>query len=76
MSIAIVQSEFGGPEILEVVDVTSPTATDLKPYEVLVKVATSGVNSIDVMMRSGDGMAATDVSKLPYFLLLGRGGHG
>lgn len=66
MSIAIVQSEFGGPETLEVVDVTPPTATDLQPDEVLVKVAAAGVNPIDVMTRAGGGMAAAGVVKLPY----------
>lgn len=66
MSIAIFQSEFVGPEILEVVDVTYLTATDLKPYKVLGKVAASGVNPLDVMTRPGDGMPAASVVKLPY----------
>ena len=66
MSIAIVQSEFGGPETLEVANVTPPTAADLQPDEVLVKVAAAGVNPIDVMTRTGGGMAAAGVVKLPY----------
>ena len=66
MSIAIVQSEFGGPETLEVANVTPPTAADLQPDEVLVKVAAAGVNPIDVMTRTGGGMAAAGVIKLPY----------
>lgn len=66
MSIAIVQSEFGGPETLEVANVTPPTAADLQPDEVLVKVAAARVNPIDVMTRTGGGMAAAGVVKLPY----------
>ncbi|GGK59855.1 NADP-dependent oxidoreductase [Nocardia camponoti] len=47
---AIVQQVFGGPEVLEVVEVERPTAG---PGEVVVRVAASGVNPVDVAVRSG-----------------------
>ncbi|NUT54095.1 MAG: NADP-dependent oxidoreductase [Saccharothrix sp.] len=48
---AVVQYRFGGPEVLEVVDVEQPVAG---PGEVLVKVAAAGVNPLDWKIRSGD----------------------
>ncbi|MFI6155551.1 NADP-dependent oxidoreductase [Kitasatospora sp. NPDC051170] len=47
---AIVQKEFGGPEVLEVAEVERP-----KPLsgEVLVRVRAAGVNPVDVAVRSG-----------------------
>lgn len=47
---AVVVSEPGGPEALEVVDLPIPEAG---PGEVLVKVAAAGVNRADVLQRRG-----------------------
>lgn len=47
---AVVVSEFGGPEAFVLVDVQDPVAA---PGQVLVDVAVSGVNFIDVYQRSG-----------------------
>ena len=66
MAIRIIQRRFGGPETLEVVEVESPTASDLGPDEVLVAAAAAGVNPIDVMTRTGGGMAATGAITLPF----------
>ncbi|MFT3943367.1 MAG: NADP-dependent oxidoreductase [Ancrocorticia sp.] len=65
MSIAIVQSEFGGPEVLTPVHVPTPSADDLGADEVLVRVAAAGVNPIDVTTRSGGGMAGRTIN-VPY----------
>ncbi|MGW2376410.1 MULTISPECIES: NADP-dependent oxidoreductase [Kitasatospora] len=47
---AIVQQEFGGPEVMELAEVERP-----KPLsgEVLVRVKAAGVNPVDVAVRSG-----------------------
>ncbi|MEU3462842.1 NADP-dependent oxidoreductase [Streptomyces sp. NPDC006733] len=47
---AVIQKSFGGPEVLEVVEVERP-----KPLsgEVVVKVRASGVNPVDVAVRAG-----------------------
>lgn len=66
MAIRIIQRRFGGPETLEVVEVESPTASDLGPDEVLVAAAAAGVNPIDVMTRTGGGMAATGAITMPF----------
>ena len=66
MSAAVVLRRFGGPEVLELTDVPTPTAADLGPDEVLVRVASAGVNVIDAMTRTGGGMAAAGVVTLPY----------
>lgn len=47
---AIVVSAFGGPEVLEYVEVDMPVAG---PGEVVVRVAAAGVNYIDVYRRAG-----------------------
>ncbi|MEV6973539.1 NADP-dependent oxidoreductase [Kitasatospora sp. NPDC093806] len=47
---AVVQQSFGGPEVLEVVETDRPTPLG---GEVLVKVHASGVNPVDVAVRSG-----------------------
>ena len=43
-------TEFGGPEVLKVVDVDAPTPG---PGQVLVQVAAAGVNPIDAVIRQG-----------------------
>ncbi|MFF7989785.1 NADP-dependent oxidoreductase [Kitasatospora xanthocidica] len=47
---AIVQREFGGPEVLEVAEVERPR---LLSGEVLVRVKAAGVNPVDVAVRAG-----------------------
>ncbi|MCQ8770487.1 NADP-dependent oxidoreductase [Streptomyces telluris] len=47
---AVVQKSFGGPEVLEVVETERPTPLG---GEVLVRVHASGVNPVDVAVRSG-----------------------
>ncbi|MFJ9610855.1 NADP-dependent oxidoreductase [Kitasatospora sp. NPDC101176] len=47
---AVVQKAFGGPEVLEVAEVERPTP---RSGEVLVRVRASGVNPVDVAVRSG-----------------------
>ncbi|WP_067820190.1 NADP-dependent oxidoreductase [Nocardia inohanensis] len=47
---AVIQKSFGGPEVLEVVEVEKP---ELRSGEVLVRVHASAVNPVDVAVRSG-----------------------
>ncbi len=47
---AVLVDTFGGPEVLTVHDIEKPTAG---PGDVIVKVAMSGVNFIDVYFRTG-----------------------
>lgn len=57
MSKKVTQRSFGGPEVLEVIDVPVPAADDLGPDEVLVRVAAAGVNPVDWKTRAGIGVA-------------------
>jgi NADPH:quinone reductase-like Zn-dependent oxidoreductase len=50
---AISQREYGGPEVLELVEVERPSP---RPTEVLVRVLGAGVNPVDWKTRSGAGM--------------------
>lgn len=47
---AVIQQTFGGPEVLEVVDVDPPTPL---PTEVLVRVEAIGVNPVEAIVRAG-----------------------
>ncbi|MFC7719299.1 alcohol dehydrogenase catalytic domain-containing protein [Nonomuraea recticatena] len=47
---AVVQKSFGGPEVLETVDIARPEPLG---GEVLIRVMASGVNPVDVAVRSG-----------------------
>ncbi|MEU1503735.1 NADP-dependent oxidoreductase [Kitasatospora sp. NPDC005748] len=47
---AVTQQSFGGPEVLETVEIDRPTPLG---GEVLVRVHASGVNPVDVAVRSG-----------------------
>ena len=47
---AVSQQTFGGPEVLEVVDVDPPTPI---PTEVLVRVKAIGVNPVEAIVRAG-----------------------
>lgn len=55
MTAAIVYAEFGGPEVLTLVEVAAPEPA---PGEVVVRVEAAGVNPIDWKVRSGQ--RATD----------------
>ena len=66
MAIRIILRRFGGPETLEVGEVEAPSASDLDPDEVLVTAAAAGVKPIDVMTRTGGGMASTGAIILPW----------
>ncbi|RSM63945.1 NADPH:quinone reductase [Actinoplanes sp. ATCC 53533] len=66
MSSKIVQTRFGGPEVLELVEQPSPAPDALTADEVLVRVAFAGVNPIDVMTRTGGAMAAAGLITLPF----------
>lgn len=48
--LAITQQTFGGPEVLEIVEVDRPSAG---PGEVVVRVAATGMNAADWKLRSG-----------------------
>ena len=55
---AIEQKRYGGPEVLELVDVERP---EPGPAEVLVRVVAAGVNPTDVWHRSTGGLAGRTV---------------
>ncbi|MFN2500616.1 MAG: NADPH:quinone reductase [Pyrinomonadaceae bacterium] len=57
---AVVVTEFGGPEVLNLIDVPVPTISDV---EVLVRVKAVGVNPVDTYLRSGNHAHAP---QLPY----------
>ena len=57
MSAAIVQRAFGGPEVLEIAEVATPTSSDLRAGEILVNVAFAGVNPVDTKTRRGGAVA-------------------
>ncbi len=48
---AVQYKAFGGPDVLEVVEIEKPTIND---HEVLVEVQFAGVNYADIMQRSGN----------------------
>src|SRR5438552_1668494 len=56
---AIVITEFGAPEVLEVRDLPEPVASD---GEVLIRVKAFGVNNAETHMRKGEWPEATPVS--------------
>ncbi|ALG06149.1 NADP-dependent oxidoreductase [Kibdelosporangium phytohabitans] len=61
---AISQNEFGGPEVLQEVDVPRPEPL---PTEVLVRVVSAGVNPVDAKTRAGGGMAGV-LGEPPFIL--------
>ncbi|PRY27121.1 NADP-dependent oxidoreductase [Pseudosporangium ferrugineum] len=61
---AVVQHEFGGPEVLRVERVPLP---DPLPTEVRVRVTAAGINPVDWKTRAGSGMAG--VLGAPPFVL-------
>jgi zinc-binding alcohol dehydrogenase family protein len=49
---AIVQTAYGGPEVLQFMDVPMP---ELRPRDILVRVTAAGVNPVDYKRRRGPG---------------------
>lgn len=70
MSIAIVATEFGGPEVLAAVDVDVPAPG---PGQVTVEVRAAGINPVDYKLFSGT-FGPADASALP--LRVGREAAG
>jgi NADPH:quinone reductase-like Zn-dependent oxidoreductase len=61
---AITQKEFGGPEVLQLVEIDRPEPL---PTEVLVRVHAAGVNPVDAKTRAGGGVAGV-LGELPFVL--------
>ncbi|WP_432941734.1 NADP-dependent oxidoreductase [Kribbella sp. CA-253562] len=61
---AISQDEFGGPEVLRVVELERPEPL---PTEVLIRVHAAGVNPVDYKTREGSGVAG--ILGTPPFVL-------
>ncbi|MFB6722174.1 NADP-dependent oxidoreductase [Kribbella sp. NPDC056345] len=61
---AISQKEFGGPEVLQLVEVDRPEPL---PTEVLVRVHAAGVNPVDAKTRTGSGVAGL-LGEPPFIL--------
>ncbi|WP_208024631.1 NADP-dependent oxidoreductase [Amycolatopsis pithecellobii] len=61
---AVVQHDFGGPEVLRVERVPRPTPL---PTEVLVRVHAAGINPVDWKTRAGSGMAGV-LGEPPFIL--------
>jgi NADPH:quinone reductase len=59
---AIQQREFGGPEVLELVDLPVPEPGD---GEVLIRVARAGMNFADTHQRRNDYLAAQELPLVP-----------
>lgn len=59
---AIQQREFGGPEVLELVDLPAPTPSD---EEVLVRVSRAGVNFADTHQRRNEYLAEQRLPLVP-----------
>ena len=59
---AIQQKEFGGPEVLELVELPVPEAGD---GEVLIRVSRAGMNFADTHQRRNDYLAAQQLPLVP-----------
>ena len=66
---AVQQQEFGGPEVLQVVDVPIPTAGS---GEVLIEVTRAGVNFADTHQRRNEYLAAAELPLIPGSEVAGR----
>lgn len=66
---AIQQSEFGGPEVLELVEVAVP---EPGAGEVLVEVARAGVNFADTHQRRNEYLAPAELPLIPGSEVAGR----
>jgi NADPH:quinone reductase len=69
---AVVVDRFGGPEVLEAVDVDIPP---LHPGDVRVRLEFAGINYIDVYMRTG-AYARSATYETPLPMVLGMEGAG
>jgi NADPH2:quinone reductase len=69
---AVTIARFGGPEVLELSEVTPPAT---RPGEVLVELECAGVNFIDIYMRSGL-YARSHTYQTPLPMTLGMEGGG
>jgi NADPH:quinone reductase-like Zn-dependent oxidoreductase len=56
---AIVIKNYGGPEVLQLSEVTTPTIAD--PSQVLVKVKATSINPLDYQVRRGDYASVFDL---------------
>jgi NADPH2:quinone reductase len=59
---AIQVSEFGGPEVLRLVDIPAPEPRD---GEVLIRVARAGINYADTHQRRNEYLAAAELPLIP-----------
>lgn len=66
---AIQQRAFGGPEVLELVEVDPPVAG---AGEVLIEVSTAGVNFADTHQRRNEYLAAAELPLIPGSEVAGR----
>jgi NADPH2:quinone reductase len=66
---AIQMREFGGPEVLELVDLPPPVPG---PDEVLIEVARSGVNFSDLYVRDNSYLAGSTLPLVPGSEVAGR----
>lgn len=75
MSSKIVQSEAGGPEVLELLEVDESSVAELVANlaadEVLVRVSAASVNPVDAKTRRGAGMLNRTVA-LPLVPTVGQ----
>ncbi len=70
---AVQITEFGGPEVLEIVELPDPVpAAD----EVLVEVARAGMNFADTHQRHNDYLAKAELPLIPGVEISGRTGDG
>jgi NADPH:quinone reductase len=70
---AIQIQEFGGPELLELVEIEDPTPG---PGEVLVEIARSGINFADTHATRNDYLAAQELPLIPGAEVSGRTADG
>ncbi|HEY0689498.1 MAG TPA: zinc-binding dehydrogenase [Kribbella sp.] len=70
---AIQVSRFGGPEVLDVVEVAEPVPG---PEEVLVEVAAAGVNYADTHRTEGSYSGGTVLPFIPGIEVIGRAADG
>lgn len=70
---AIQQREFGGPEVLELVEIDAPQSG---PGQVLIEVAHAGVNFADTHQRRNEYLAAAELPLVPGSEVAGRRADG
>ena len=70
---AVQIKEFGGPEVLEVVDLPDP---EPGPDEVVVEVARAGMNFADTHQRENDYLAKAELPLIPGGEIAGRTADG